>query len=161
MTEHRVVNTSPLIYLSRANLLELLGDGAERVIVPQAVSDEIFAWPTADAAQLAIRSTSWLTTVPEESIPSLVAAWDLGKGETGVLTYGVSHPGSTLILDDLAARRCATSLNIPVRGTLGLVLRAKKRGLINSAREALLQLRDAGMYLSDAVSDAALRQIGE
>ncbi|WP_277877189.1 MULTISPECIES: hypothetical protein [Nostocaceae] len=34
------------------------------------------------------------------------------------LTWGYANPGMEVILDDLAARRCATTLGIPVRGTL-------------------------------------------
>ena len=66
-----------------------------------------------------------------------------------------------MILDDLAARRCAAIHQIPVRGTLGLVLVAKRRGVISSARSTLDELRRVGMYLSDAVLDDALSLIGE
>ncbi len=91
----------------------------------------------------------------------MVQAWDLGTGESAVLTYGQAHVGVTLVLDDLAARRCAAAMGMPVRGTLGLVLRAKKRGTLPSARAALDALRRVGMYLSESVRDAALRQVGE
>lgn len=64
-------------------------------------------------------------------------------------------------MDDLLARRCAEALNIPVRGTLGLVLVAKQRGRIPSARAALMQLRTGGMYLSDRVMNEALKLVGE
>jgi predicted nucleic acid-binding protein len=72
-----------------------------------------------------------------------------------------THEDSEAIIDDLAGRRCAAAFNIPVRGTLGLVLTAKQRGRISSARSLLYQLRQAGMYLSDRVLNDALAKVGE
>ena len=66
-----------------------------------------------------------------------------------------------LLQDDLAGRRCAEALGLPLRGTVGLVLAAKQSGLIQAARPILEQLRDHGMYLSDAVLNRSLRWVGE
>jgi len=85
----------------------------------------------------------------------------LGPGESSVLAWAHAHSGSEAILDDLAARRCASAFGIPVRGTLGLALIAKQRGQIPSARRVLEQLRRGGMYLSDYVMDEALSRVGE
>jgi predicted nucleic acid-binding protein len=65
------------------------------------------------------------------------------------------------ILDDLAGRRCAAALRVPVRGTLGLVLLAKQRGRIPAARPVLEAMRACGMYLSDRVLGDALALVGE
>jgi predicted nucleic acid-binding protein len=78
-----------------------------------------------------------------------------------VLAWGYAHRGTEVIIDDLAARRCAAALGIPVRGTLGLVLVAKKRGVIAFARPVVDKLRQSGMYLSDRVIDQALALVGE
>lgn len=48
-----------------------------------------------------------------------------------------------------------------MRGTLGIVLNAKRRGLIPLARPVIEDLLRAGLYLSQAVIDEALRRIGE
>ena len=78
-----------------------------------------------------------------------------------MLAWAQAYPGSEAIIDDLAGRRCAAALNIPVRGTLGLVLIAKQRGHISSARHVLQQLRQGGMYLSDPVLNEGLKRVGE
>lgn len=109
----------------------------------------------------AIETTPWLEIVAHEPLPAAIIAWDLGTGESAVLAYGAARPGTELILDDLAARRCAAALGLAVRGTLGLVLTAKKRGVIAAARPLVDQLIDSGMYLSRRVVDAALRQVDE
>jgi predicted nucleic acid-binding protein len=78
------------------------------------------------------------------------------------LRFGVHKiGGSEAVIDDLAARRCAAVLRIPVRGTLGLALIAKQRGQISSARQVLERLRYGGMYLSDEVMNRALALVGE
>ena len=87
-----------------------------------------------DLTAQAIEKTEWITVVEPPPIPELIQAWDLGKGESSVLAWAYSHSGTEAILDDLLARRCAATLDIPIRGTLGLVLTAKKHGRIAQAR---------------------------
>lgn len=99
--------------------------------------------------------------MPATSVPPEVAAWRLDAGEEAVLAWAYAHPGCDAIIDDLAGRRCANALGIPLRGTLGLVLLATQCGHIQAARPVLEQLREAGMYLSDRVLEQALREIGE
>jgi predicted nucleic acid-binding protein len=65
------------------------------------------------------------------------------------------------IVDDLAARRCAEVLGIYFTGTLGVVLRAKRIGVIPAARPVIDKLVAAGMYLSPKIMDRALALIGE
>jgi predicted nucleic acid-binding protein len=65
------------------------------------------------------------------------------------------------IIDDLAGRKCAAHLKIPVRGTLGIVLVSKRRGIIPNARPVLETLIRSGLYLSRPVLDEALKRVGE
>ena len=58
---------------------------------------------------------------------------------------------ATLVLDDLAARRCALSLGLKVMGTLGVVVAGHRRGLIEDPMGVIERLRTGGMWLSDAV----------
>lgn len=51
--------------------------------------------------------------------------------------------------------------NMPLLGSVGLVLRARRAGLISSAADALLHLRGHGMYLSDHIIRQALALVGE
>jgi predicted nucleic acid-binding protein len=55
----------------------------------------------------------------------------------------------------------AASLGIPVRGTLGIVLAAKRRGLIPLARPVIDDLFATGLYLSRKVLEEALRRVNE
>jgi predicted nucleic acid-binding protein len=161
VAERPVVNASPLIFLARGGMLDFLRLAGDEVVVPQAVADEVQRREMADVTAQALRQTAWLVTVATPPVPPLIQAWDLGAGESAVLSWAYAAPGTEAIVDDLAARRCAAALGIPVRGTLGLVLTAKQRGLIPLARPVLEQLRQAGMYLSDGVLNQALALVGE
>ena len=90
------------------------------------------------------------------------AAWDLGQGETAVLTYALAHPKWVAVLEDGAARRCARSLSLMITGTLAVVLLAKQYGLINSAAQVLHDLRSADFRLDDkTIRDALESTVGE
>lgn len=161
VAEPAVVNASPLIFLSRAGLIDLLQVVTAEVIVPEAVAYEIGVRGGSDPAAQAVADTSWLVVTQTPSVPPQIQAWGLGLGESAVLAWAYTHEGCEAIMDDLAGRRCAAAFDIPVRGTLGLVLIAKQRGHIPAARKLLYQLRQAGMYLSDRVLNEALARVGE
>ncbi len=161
MPSDPAVNTSPLIFLSKSNQLDLLKVASSKIIVPSAVVQEIKTYGESDLTYKALISSDWLIETEINSIPAIISSWDLGYGESAVLTWGYTNPGTEVILDDLAARRCARTLSIPVRGTLGLVLTAKQQGKILAARPILEQLIASGMYLSEKVINQALKLVGE
>lgn len=134
MAEAVVVNASPLIFLSRGRHLELLRCFADRVLVPEPVTAEIRAKGPLDITAKALAGAPWIETVVPPAVPNAIQEWGLGIGESSVLATAYSCPGMEAIVDDLVARKCAACLGIPVRGTLGLVLAAKRRGEIMSAR---------------------------
>jgi uncharacterized protein len=78
-----------------------------------------------------------------------------------VLAWALSKPGTVAVLDDQKARTHAGSLGISVIGTLGIVLRAKRQGVISQARPIVQDLIARGMYLSRAVTERALALVGE
>ena len=161
MVEIAVVNASPLICLSRAGLADLLRQSAQTIVVPEAVAREILARGPRDLTAVTLASSTWLKQVEDPAVPPGILAWDLGDGESSVLAWALAHSGARAVIDDLEARRCAESLGIPLRGTVGLILRARRAGLIDSARDALERLRRGGMYLSDRICAEVLREVGE
>ena len=133
MSEAWVVNASPLILFSRIARLDLIERLAPAILIPNAVIEEVRAGqqkdPTATAA------LAWAAKYHVAVITS-IEHWDLGSGESQVIAHCIG--GSRwAVLDDRAARRCAAAHNVPVIGTLGIVLRSKQKRLIESARRAL------------------------
>lgn len=66
-----------------------------------------------------------------------------------------------VILDDLASRKCATVLSIPVRGTLGVLLLAKKEGRVAKLEPLLGEVLKAGLRISPEVVEGVRRLAGE
>ena len=156
-----VVNASPIILLSKAGLIDVLKHLGCPVVIPEAAAEEIQRRGPSDVSAQALAQATWLATVDPGAIPSEVAAFVLGDGESAVLAYALANPGSGAILDDRAARHAAAMLAILHQGTLALVIQAKLFGLVSAARPILEQLRQDGMYLSDQLMNQALAQIGE
>lgn len=161
MADQAVVNTSPLVFLARAGLFDLLTIAAPAIVVPTEVAAELRRRGDADAAVRAMTAAAWLTVVEAPDAPASIQSWDLGPGESAVLSWAIEHGPAVAVIDDLAGRRCGAALGVPIRGTLGLVLAAKQRGRVPAARPVMEDLRRSGMYLSDKVLDSALGLVGE
>ncbi|MGW8257412.1 MAG: DUF3368 domain-containing protein [Thermoguttaceae bacterium] len=161
MADSAVVNASPLIFFARAGCIDLLQIAGQTVFVPEAVRSEIHRRGPSDMTVQAMEQVGWLRTVADPSIPASIQSWDLGPGESAVLSYAFENFDVPAVIDDLNARRCAIALNIPVHGTLSLVLLAKQRKLITHARPILERMVQAGMYLSPRLLNEALSLVDE
>lgn len=161
MSERWILNASPTIIMARIGKLGLLTSLPDEVVLPEAVAEEVKAGPEGDAARLAVETNTFRVIETPEPSPELIA-WDLGAGETSVISYALEHPTWTAILDDGAARRCAASFGIHVKGSLAVVILARKRGIIPSAKQILQAMREAGLRLDDRIIRQALKEtVGE
>lgn len=156
-----VVNASPLILLAKVGRVHFLLDLTETLVIPASVATEIEAGSASDPAVLWLRSegASWVQT--DLPVEPAIAAWDLGNGETAVLNWASQRPGFEAILDDRAARKCALMQRLPYRGTLGVILAAKKQGLIPAAKPICDQVVQAGLLIDQTVLQGALSLVGE
>lgn len=162
MTNDRVVvNASPLIILSKSQLIELLPGLFREVLIPGAVWDEVTAGAGADTASRQLSAAAWARRVQVASIDPAVAGWNLGAGESEVLSLAMNEPGCRAMIDDRLARTCARTLGLPFLGTGGALVLAKRRGLVPSVADALRAIRDAGIWLSAEVEQLLKLQAGE
>lgn len=157
MSEQWAVNASPLILLARIGHEDLLRTLPARVAIPRAVVTEINAGPPDDPARRVLAGGNF-QIVDTPTPTAEVLAWDLGAGETAVLSLAASEPGWTAILDDAAARKCARSFSIEIKGTLAVVILAKQRGLIASAADVIRLLQSVGYRIDNRLVREVLGQ---
>jgi predicted nucleic acid-binding protein len=157
-----IVNASPLILLGKIKRLGLLQSLSSTILIPHSVSLEILAGPEDDPAK------QWLQTgaasafvVPNAPPAAEILAWDLGAGETSVISLSIARNRTVCVLDDLAARNCAKVFAIPVLGTLGILLKAKTSGLIPALHPEIKNLVACGSMLSDKIIHEALQLANE
>ncbi len=88
-----VVNASPLILLGKIARLSLLAELSERVVIPHEVALEIEAGPVTDPARQWLAVEGRRFAAPPDAFDLRVVAWDLGAGETAVISraYGPSQ----------------------------------------------------------------------
>lgn len=77
------------------------------------------------------------------------------------MSLALSTSNCAAIVDDRAARRCGQVLGISTIGTGGLLIIAKRRGLIDSVSNGIEALTDAGLWLSDNLVSLLKQQAGE
>src|SRR5208283_2024339 len=99
--------------------------------------------------------------VVQIDIPDTITSWDIGIGESSVLSFALKNPDFWAILDDREARRCASSLGCKYIGTIGVILLAKKRGLIPSVPACLSKLQNAGLWMSKTFTEQIISKFRE
>ncbi|MTJ24080.1 MULTISPECIES: DUF3368 domain-containing protein [unclassified Dolichospermum] len=156
-----IINSSPLIVLFKSQQAELLPQLFTEILVPEGVFEEVTQGREEDIASRQLSTVPWIQRVVIDSIAPEVAAWDLGKGESQVLSLASKNSDYAAIVDDRAARRCGQSLTIITMGTGGLLILAKRRGLISSVSPRIEALRNAGLWLSDSMVNILKHQAGE
>jgi predicted nucleic acid-binding protein len=143
-----IVNTSPLQYLHQVGQLGLLRELFGRVVVPGAVAAEIAAGRRLGVSLPQPETIEWVDILNPSSPVGGLLAWDLGAGESAVLSLALEHPGSWVVLDDKLARQAAVHLNLTLLGTAGILLRAKHAGHLGAVKPVLDQLAALGFRLT-------------
>jgi predicted nucleic acid-binding protein len=157
----RIVNASPLILLTKIGRIDLLQAEGVEVIVPMVVLEEVSCADPSDPAVRAIHEAGWQVETLSDPVPDSVKRWGLDAGEEAVIALALGCTDREVVLDDLAGRRCAEAHGIPLIGTLGLVVLAKRIGRIAEARPVIEELRRAGLRASEAVIANALGRADE
>ena len=157
MPEVVISTTSPLFYLYRLRHLDLLQKLYQRIIVPEAVVNELQAGRDQGEDTPRVADYDWIemrsVRVPE--VVKLIT--DLGPGEAEVLTLPLEESDSLVIIDDRLAREVAGARNIRLTGTAGVLLKAKQEGHIPTVSPLLNRLIQLDFRLSDTVIATILR----
>ncbi len=159
--ERIVVNASPIICLGKSGLIGILPALFTDIVVPAAVIKEITARDDIAQACAPFLAHQSVKVEADIVIPPSVIAWDLGAGESSVLSCALKQSEHWAVIDDREARKCAVTLGCLFTGTVGVILLAKKRGIISSVKESLIKLQNAGLWLSQEFVREICLKVGE
>jgi predicted nucleic acid-binding protein len=161
MPEMTVVNTSPLFYLHRLGLLEVLNRLYGNVTIPEAVKNELEKGQIEGHDVPRLESYPWIQVISVIVPEYLNLIVDLGSGESEVLAIGTHHPSALLILDDKLARRIAEMQRFRLTGTAGVLLRAKEKGFIPALKPVIEKLLSLNFCLKPDLVESILELAGE
>ncbi len=149
-----VVNAGPLIALGKLSIVGLLQRLYRNVLIPSPVYHEVVTHglelgrPDAYDVQMAIaRRELTVIAVDETDIASEIHPLALGLGEKAAIHLARLNGADWVLLDDQLARKEARRLGLRVKGSLGILSEAYRRGLLGEAEldvlfKALLERED-------------------
>jgi hypothetical protein len=156
-----VFNAGPLIALSLVGQLQVLPALYNKVLVPEAVWHEIVDSGFGRAGAAELKASKWIEVVPSTSVDSFLEA-DLGRGESQVIAVARARGAALVLIDELLARRVAGQVyGLRVKGSGGLLVQAKKAGLIPAVRPLLDGMKERGYYLSVRLIERACSEVDE
>jgi predicted nucleic acid-binding protein len=145
-----VSDTTPISELAKVDHLDLLPKLFGKVVIPQGVFDELQVG-THPAAKL-VQDLSWLEVVTvnnQQLVRELQQSFKLDLGESEAIALAEEIDASQLLIDERAARKVAMTRKLPLIGTVGVLLLAKRRGLLDSVKDVLDEMQAQGMRISD------------
>jgi len=156
-----ICDTSPIQYLHQLDLLQILPTFGGRVLVPPAVVDELTVGRSIGVNVPDVEALDWVMVQRPISEIALPLVAHLGPGETEVLMLALEMREAVAVLDDALARQMAETLGLHFTGTLGLLLDARKAGLVAEVRPLLDKLNALQFRLAPHTYAAVLRLAGE
>jgi len=150
-----VLNTSPVIFLSKIKCLHLFVESVEEVVIPQGVFDELHDDNL--QSQLELRKVSQIGSAYIRG-----AIGQLHQGELEAIVLAQELNADYVVLDDLLARQKAKRLGLNVIGTIGILLLLKKWQKLNANETwgKIMELTEQhNMYLSTRIFESLKGQL--
>ncbi len=150
-----VSDTSPLTALLTVGHEDILPQLFEEVVIPQAVRIELLRSHT--------KLPEWLRVIDvKDAVQADKYLQLVDVGEAEAIELAQELHADRLLIDERKGRKLAVREGLSVIGLLGVVLLAKRKNLIPSARQFLQRLdQEAGMYLAQDVREVALKSVNE
>lgn len=154
MTATRVVaDAGPLIAFAGIQRLELIQLHYGEITIPLEVA-------------AAVRPTipdmpPWIVVESLQTPPTGALRANLDAGERAAIQLALVLGANLLLIDDRKGREAAMDAGLEITGSVGVVVAAKRLGLIDAARPIIDELRASGLFLADRIYAAVLVSLNE
>lgn len=156
-----VVNTSPWIALSICGQIPLLKKIYNEVYIPFGVKEEILAGGKKGIGVRELRESPWLKIEKVFDIEKVNLLYELDQGEAEVIILAKEKGIKQVLLDEKVARLQAKVPRLNVIGTLGLLLKAKKEGMVSNIKPLMAKILENGIWIKGEIVEGILKDAGE
>lgn len=159
-----VSNTTPIIALLKINKIELLEALFNKIIIPEAVYNEVVC---KNSEQDEIKQFIKCKFIKKKTVKNELAVKlmrnqvGLDAGESEAIVLADENKESILIMDELKGRRVALEMGLKVTGTLGILLKAKQKGLVKSLKPLLDEMIEKNIRIGSNLYKDILKEAEE
>jgi len=146
-----ISDTSCFIILSKIGEMDLLEKVYGQIITTVEIATEF-----GDALP------AWVEIVSvKDKLRQQLLEMQIDRGESSAIALALEIPECTIILDDFKARKVAKQLGLTITGTLGVIVRAKLSGKIESIKPILEKIKATDFRISSEIENNALKEAQE
>lgn len=157
-----ISNATPLIAFARIQRLDLLRQVIGTLVIPEEVAKEIRGYRGGHYSEINLNRETWISIqVVQSSAQVQLLLPTLDRGEAEVIALALEQHANLVLLDELTGRKVAESLQLPVLGSVGILIRAKEMRLIPAVRPLLEKMVQRGVRYSQRFVTSILNRIGE
>ena len=157
-----IVDSTPLIARCNIGKLDILKKLYGEIIIPLAVYNEISAKGDSICKKEVDASLEWIQIGQiKNNLAKLMYKTQLHDGEVEVMILAQEENADLVIIDDKNAKKHAKYLKLNVTGTLGVLIKAKQLGFIQTLKPLLYELSNSGIYISSELIQLCLKQVNE
>ena len=128
--------------------------------IPQEVFNEIEAGKR-KKYYLNLLAFEWFKIEQIQDRKSIAYFLDLDKGEAEAIVLATESEADLILLDESLGRFHAKHAGLRVTGTIGILVKAKKQGLISELKPLILELKEKGVWLSESLIERILELANE
>ena len=155
-----VSNTTPIISLLKLNRLDIFQKLYNKIYIPIAVYKEIEAGKNKDFYE-DLSKYEWINILEIRDKQAIKYFLDLDAGEAEAIVLASEINADLIILDEKLGRFHAKHADLKVTGTMGVLIKAKTRGLIDKLKPLLDELTDKNVWISDKLKQDILKRVRE
>lgn len=153
-----VLDSSCIIILSQIEKVDILEMLFSEIFVPEAVSAEFMIKASGTEDERKFREVVKTAKV-KDSLAVMTLQTDLGKGESECIVLAKEINADFVVLDDKDARKIAEFLGLNIIGTLGILVMAYKKGIVQNVKSVIDRMREENFWVDDKVYERILKEI--
>ena len=152
-----IADSSALVAIAIVDKLDVLDKLFGSVYIPKAVFDEISKQDKPESKKLTDYCMSHVIDIREQVNFNI----SLGLGESEAIVLYKEKNADFLLCDDKKAKKFAQTFGINTIGSLGILLKAKEKKLIDTINPLLVLLKKSNIFIDDKTFELVLKMAGE